>query len=180
MELEKSFFTRDTETVAKDLLGCKVIRKGMGGKIVETEAYLEDDPASHAYPRKTERNRLMYETNSRVYVYLCYGLHYMLNFTAEKDGVGGILIRALEPIEGVEKMKENRGVEDKENLCSGPGKICNALNISKELNGTKIGEEIELEEGSNPDFETSTRIGINKAQDRELRFYIPGNKFVSH
>jgi DNA-3-methyladenine glycosylase len=179
MKIEKSFFARDTETVAKDLLGCKIIRNGMAGKIVETEAYLEDDPASHAYPRKTERNRLMYETHGRVYVYLCYGIHHMLNFTAEKEGTGGVLIRALEPLEGIGEMKKNRGVGKKENLCNGPGKICEALKISKELNGTKAGEEIELEEGSNPDFETSTRIGINKAQDRELRFYIPDNKFVS-
>lgn len=180
MQVEKSFFARDTETVAQELLGCQVMKNGMKGKIVETEAYLENDSASHAYPRKTERNRLMYETHGRVYIYLCYGIHHMLNFTTEKDGTGGILIRALEPLEGIERMKENRGVDRKENLCNGPGKICEALHISKELNGTEIGEEIKIEKGSNPDFKTSTRIGINKAQNRELRFYIPGNRFVSH
>lgn len=179
MEIEKSFFARDTETVAKDLLGCTISRNGVKGKIVETEAYLEDDPASHAHPRKTERNRLMYETHGRVYIYLCYGIHYMLNFTTEKDGVGGILIRAIEPLESINQMKENRGIEKEENLCNGPGKICEALDISKEINGTEVGEKLELKSGSNPDYKTSTRIGINKAQDRELRFYIPGNKFVS-
>lgn len=179
MRIGKSFFARDTEKVAKDLLGCKIRRKGMAGKIVETEAYLGNDPASHAYPKKTERNRLMYETHGRVYVYICYGIHHMLNFTAEEGGVGGILIRAVEPLEGIDKMKENRGAEDESDLCDGPGKICEALDISKDLNGTELGEELVLEEGSVHKHRTSTRIGINKAQDRELRFYVPDNPYVS-
>ncbi|MFQ3274926.1 MAG: DNA-3-methyladenine glycosylase [Candidatus Nanohaloarchaea archaeon] len=179
MNVEKPFFARDTETIAKDLLGCVLCRKGMKGRIVETEAYLEDDPASHAYPKKTERNRLMYETHGRVYIYLCYGIHHMLNFTTEKDGVGGVLIRSLEPLEGVNKMRQNRGVEEKKDLCSGPGKICEALEISKEMNGTEVGEKLEIERETAERVEASTRIGINKSQNRELRYYIPYNSFVS-
>jgi DNA-3-methyladenine glycosylase len=179
MEIEKSFFSRDTEKVAEDLPGCVISRNGVKGKIVETEAYLEDDPASHAYPKKTERNRLMYDTHGQVYVYLCYGIHHMLNFTTEKNGVGGVLIRAIEPLEGIDKMRQNRGFEQKTELCSGPGKICEALEISKEMNGTEIGEKMEIEKESADKVETSTRIGINKAQNRDLRYYIPDNKFVS-
>ncbi|PSH00314.1 MAG: 3-methyladenine DNA glycosylase [Nanohaloarchaea archaeon SW_4_43_9] len=160
MQVEKSFFAGDTETVAQDLLGCRIRKNRMEGKIVETEAYLENDPASHAHPRKTRRNRLMYETYGKVYVYLCYGIHNMLNFTAEKNGVGGVLIRSLEPVEGVEKMKKNRKVEEEKNLCNGPGKICQAMDISKKHNETDMGEKIKILKGSEPEYEVSERIGL--------------------
>lgn len=177
--VSKDFFKQDTVEVAKDLLGCTIEKDGMKAKIVETEAYLEDDPASHAYPSKTGRNRLMYESYGKVYVYICYGIHNMLNFTTEKDGVGGVLIRAAKPLEGVEQIKQNRGIEEIENLCNGPGKVCEALGIDKQLNGTLIGDAIKLSKPFDPDHDRSTRIGISKAQDRELRFYIPENRFVS-
>lgn len=177
--MDKSFLADPVEKVAENLLGCQIRRNGMEGMIVETEAYLEDDPASHAHPGKTERNRLMYETHGKVYVYLCYGIHHMLNFTADENGVGGVLVRAIEPLEGIEQMKENRGVEEKEKLCNGPGKVCEALEITKDMNGTDVGEEIELEQGPEPKHQVSPRIGINQAENRELRYYIPGNRYVS-
>lgn len=174
-----NFFARDTETVAEDLIGCVIEKDGIRGRIVEAEAYLEDDPASHAYPRKTERNRLMYETHGKIYVYICYGIHQMLNFTADSEDAGGVLIRAVEPLKDVGKMRENRGVEEKQKLCDGPGKVCEAFGIDKSLSGEKIGETIKLEKERNPEIEVSRRIGISKAEDRTLRFYERGSRFVS-
>lgn len=178
--MEKSFFARDTREVAKDLIGCILEKDSIRGRIVETEAYMEEDPACHAYPEKTSRNRLMYETHGKVYVYLCYGIHHMLNFTTEKENAGGVLIRAVEPLKGVEKMRENREVQKDRELCNGPGKICEALDIDKDLKGTEVGERIKLERCEAEEVEVSKRIGITKAVDRELRFFEPGNIYVSN
>lgn len=179
MGLQKSFFGRNTETVARALLGCKFQKENMKGRIVETEAYTGDDPACHAYPDKTERNQLLYETFGHAYIYLCYEIHSMLNFTTEKDGIGCVLVRALEPLEGVEQMRSNREVNKEKDLCNGPGKLCEALNIDRKLNGTEIGEIISVEKGDDPDYKTSTRIGISKAEDLERRFHVKGNIYVS-
>jgi DNA-3-methyladenine glycosylase len=175
----KEFFKNDTEKVAKKLLGCTIQKNGLKGKIVETEAYLEQDPASHAHPEKTERNRLMYETYGHVYIYKCYGLHNMLNFTTEKQSAGGVLIRSLKPVKGIEQMKQNRGIQDKQKLCDGPGKICEALKIDKEMKGTKVGEQIQIQKGQSPEIRKTERIGISKAQNRKLRYHIKNNKYVS-
>lgn len=178
--MEKKFFSRETETVARELLGSVIERDGMKVRVVETEAYLEDDPASHAHSGRTERNRLMYETFGRIYVYICYGIHNMLNFTTEKDSAGAVLIRAPEPVKGIEEMKQNRGIEDEEQLCNGPGKLCEAMGIEREMNGEEIGGSLDVEKTvERPEYETSSRIGISKAEDRELRYYIPDNDYVS-
>lgn len=177
--MDKRFFSNPTESVAKDLLGCTIAMDGLKGRIVETEAYLEDDLASHAHGGRTERNRIMYEEYGYVYIYLCYGIHNMLNFTTEKDNAGAVLIRALEPLEGLEEMRDNRGVEDEKDLCNGPGKLCEAFGIDKEMNETVVGEEIRVEEGESGEVEISTRVGISEAKDRELRFYEKGNRYVS-
>lgn len=178
--MDRNFFARETETVARELLGSVLEKGGMKARVVETEAYLEADPASHAHPEKTERNSLMYETHGKIYVYICYGIHNMLNFTTERDSAGAVLIRAAEPVEGIEEMKQNRGIEEEEQLCNGPGKLCEALGIEREMNGQEIGESLEVEKSEErSEHETSPRIGISRAEDRELRYYIPDNEYVS-
>ncbi len=177
--LPPSFFARDTVTVAKDLLGKIIAVKGMHARLVETEAYGRD-PASHAF-KKTERSKLMFDTYGYVYVYLIYGMYECLNFTTEKKEAGAVLIRAVEPLKGIEQMKKNRKTEKIDNLCSGPGKLCQALNITLAFNGKKLGKEVKM---YNDGFVvksigTSSRIGIKDALDLQWRFFVEGNGFVS-
>src|SRR3989344_4172869 len=169
-ELSSSFFTLDTVTVAQKLLGKVISVDGMQARIVETEAYGRD-PASHAYTR-TERSALMYDTHGHVYVYLIYGMHWCLNFTSDKNEAGAVLIRAVEPLTGIEKMKESRKIEKIIDLCSGPGKLCLALGIDKKYNGLKIGKEMKLfDDGFTVGkISCSSRIGIKDASDLQWRF----------
>ena len=177
--LPASFFARDTVTVAKELLGKIISVNGMQARIVETEAYGRD-PASHAYKR-TERSSLMFDTYGRVYVYLIYGMYWCLNITTEKNQAGAVLIRAVEPISGIEAMKKNRKKTDQHNLCSGPGKLCSALGIDKKFNGLKLGKEMAVfDDGFKfQKVSTSSRIGIKDSLDLQWRFFIEDNKFVS-
>ncbi len=177
--LPASFFARNTVTVAKELLGKVIVANGCRARIVETEAYGRD-PASHAFKR-TERSALMYDTYGHVYVYLIYGMYECLNFTTEKDEAGAVLIRALEPLQGIEAMKKNRKTDDIYNLCSGPGKLCQALGISRKYNGLKLGKEVKV---FNDGYEIkkmgfSSRIGIKDALHLPWRFFMEGNEFVS-
>lgn len=181
-----SFFARDSATVAKDLLGCTLVHGDIRGRIVETEAYYGNqdvkDPASHAFSGETERNRVMFGPAGRSYVYICYGIHHMLNVTTGEEGVpGAILIRAVEPLNGIEKMKENRGITDGQQLCNGPGKLCEAFGITKQHNdidittgSLRIGGQAAVE-----NVIQTTRIGISEGTDLELRFYERGNPHVS-
>lgn len=185
MRPNKDFYERDTADVAKDLLGKRLVRGVASGKIVETEAYYgNDDPASHASNGKTERNSLMFGEPGRVYVYLCYGMHHLLNVTTESEGVpGAVLIRAVEPLEGVGRMRENRGGGDITDLASGPGKLCEAFGIDRTHNGEKIfredstiritGEECVRGTGR------SKRIGVSEEHEEDLRFYIKDCEYVS-
>lgn len=174
-KLNKDFFKRNTIKVAKELLGKIIEYNGLKGKIVETEAYGQDE-ASHAY-KKTERSRLMYETFGKVYVYLVYGNYYCLNFTTEENKPGAVLIRAIEPLRGLDLMKKRRKSDD---LCSGPGKLCKAFNIDKNLNGTDINDKIKIYDNKLKfNIVKTTRVGISRAQGLKLRFYLKGNKFVS-
>ncbi|MBR9683903.1 DNA-3-methyladenine glycosylase [Candidatus Woesearchaeota archaeon] len=177
--LSKEFFERDTIKVAKELLGKIIEVNGIQARIVETEAY-SSDPASHAFKR-TERSALMFDTNAHVYVYLIYGMYHCLNFTTNKVGTAGaVLIRAVEPLEGIEKMKVRRNTQDIHNLCSGPGKLCSALGINKHFNGLKLGKEISVyDDGHKVKINQSSRIGIKDAQELQWRFFIENNKFVS-
>lgn len=173
-------FEDDAVDVAKQLLGKVISFGGMKARIVETEAY-KDDPASHAF-KKTERSALMFDTFGHVYVYLIYGIYNCLNFTTNPQGrPGAVLIRAVEPLQGVEEMKKRRGTENIFNLCSGPGKLCSALGIDKEVNGSRLGDQIKLHDDG---FDVkkigkSSRIGIKDALDLQWRFFIVGNEFVS-
>ncbi|MEW5896957.1 MAG: DNA-3-methyladenine glycosylase [Nanoarchaeota archaeon] len=178
-QLPSSFFARDTVKVARELLGKIISVNGFRGRIVETEAY-GTDPASHAY-RKTERSSIMFDTYGYVYVYLIYGMYNCINFTTEKDKAGAVLIRAVEPLNRLEELKQIRKTKDIANLCSGPGRLCRAFAIGKSFNGLKLGKEIRvLDDGFKViKIGSSSRIGIKDALDLQWRFFIEGNEFVS-
>lgn len=174
--------------MARDLLG-KVLRhetrQGVSsGRIVEVEAYLgEDDPASHAHRGPTPRARVMFGDGGRAYVYLSYGNHHCMNVVTDRKGVAGaVLIRALEPLEGIPLMRQRRGREEAEDLCSGPGKLAQALGITLAQNELDLGDSpLTLLEGAPPErILTSSRIGISRAKERPFRFFEPGNPHVSH
>jgi DNA-3-methyladenine glycosylase len=177
-EIGVDFFARDTLTVAADLLGVEMHYGGCAGIIVETEAY-RDDPASHAVQR-VGRARLMRETFGHIYIYKAYGLHLCLNFTTEKNGVGAVLIRALEPTQGLTNMRRRRSVDNVYELTNGPGKVCQALGIDAGLNGRPVGRELRLLRVCKPPLiMRRQRIGISKARDLEWRFLVAGNRFLS-
>ena len=180
--IPQEFYGRNTIDVAKDLLGKILVRvldrKTLSGIIVETEAYRStDDPASHSYRGKTERNSVMFGEVGRAYVYFTYGNHFCLNIVAKEESTpaGAVLIRAIEPVEGIKLMHGLRKTNDLYNLTSGPGKLTRALNITKKgemyiLNG---------KDTSDSSIIAASRIGIRVALDRQWRFLIADNKFVS-
>lgn len=178
----------DTEKLARYLIGKTVVRETprgrMAGRIVETEAYLEGDAAAHVYRGRTKRNRSLYLERGHAYVYFCYGVHYMLNVSGERDGVGGgVLIRAIEPIEGIEQMERCRGTKDALDLARGPGRVAEALVIGKRQDGLDLCAPGELWLGTAAravgEIAESVRIGITKDAHRVLRFYERGNPYVS-
>ena len=176
--LNRDFFARDTVIVAQDLIGTTLLVNQCAGRIVETEAYTTD-AASHA-AKRTKRSALMYETYGYLYVYFTYGMYYCLNFTTEREGIGAVLIRAVEPISGVEEMKRRRGIDEVKKLASGPGRLTQALGIDLSFNGKPLGREIKLRERANiPQISASRRIGITKATELVWRFFETGNPFVS-
>lgn len=186
--VKRAFFNKSTLETARDLLGCYLVSKSKDGeiigKIAETEAYLKDDPAAHSFAGKTKRNEVMFGPSGRAYVYFTYGMHYCFNVVTEKEGKGeAVLIRALEPIEGLELMKKRRKTADKRNLCSGPAKLTQALGITKEHNGIDLmGGELQLCLGEKINRENiiqTTRIGISKGENLPYRFFIKDNPFVS-
>lgn len=179
-QVSKKFFEQDAVDVAKKLLGKVISYNGMQGMIVETEAY-KKDPASHAY-KLTPRSEIMLKTHGKFYIYFIYGMYYCLNITTNKGDVGAVLIRALEPVKGIEKMMKNRGVADMKNLTSGPGKLCNAFGISKKLNGTSVDGKMKVldyKKFKSSEIIASKRIGISKGNDLDWRFYVKNNEFVS-
>jgi len=186
MRPSKQFFLKPTIDVAKNLLGCYLIHETkdgiVKGKIVETEAYLFDDEASHSLNGKTKRNEAMFLEGGRAYVYFTYGMHFCFNVVTNKEGIGeAVLIRALEPIKGIEIMKERRRNEDVKNLCNGPAKLVEAMGILKEHNGSDLlNGNLRLEKGESVgEIIETKRKGISKAKDLNYRFYIKGNEFVS-
>jgi DNA-3-methyladenine glycosylase len=172
------------------LLGCVLSRRTPEGllsvKIVETEAYHQDDPASHTYRGQTVRTAPMFNQGGHIYVYFTYGMHYCLNVVVGQKGVGeAVLLRAGEPISGIEVMKKHRGITNISNITNGPAKLCQSLGIiSTELSGKKLGPktlELKLgaEEVSEKEIMAAPRIGIQKAKDKKWRFYLKNNTFVS-
>ncbi len=185
MILPRRFYDRPTVEVARDLLGKVVVHGGVAGRIVETEAYLGlEDGAAHASRGLTARTKVIFGAPGHAYVYFIYGMYHCLNLVAEAEGSPGcVLIRALEPILGVEKMQQRRGVERLEALTSGPGKLTVAMGIDLNLNGADVtqGDFTVRRDGFLLDFPIAEgpRIGIRKAADWPLRFWLRGNRFVS-
>ena len=186
--LPRSFFARETRRVARALLGQVVVHvtaDGLtAGRIVETEAYLgPEDLASHAATRRRERIEIMWRDPGTAYIYRSYGIHAMLNVVAQpSDAIGAVLIRALEPIDGIPLMQERRGISDLRALCSGPGKLCQAMAIRLDQQGTDLvtsdtlwfakGDEI-------ASISASGRIGISQAKDDPWRYWVTGSPYVS-
>jgi len=193
--LPPAFYERDTVTVAKGLLGCLLVHqeeaKTTMGWIVEVEAYLRGDPAAHSFRGRTKRNSVMFGPPGHAYLYLIYGLHTCINVVTQPEGTGeAVLIRALEPAIGIELMEERRGTDDPLALASGPGKLTQALGITMDLNGTSLsGDRLQVlspitlpgrrPEGAAGEIVQTTRVGITKAADRPLRFYLKGSRYVS-
>jgi DNA-3-methyladenine glycosylase len=144
---------------------------------VEVEAYT-DDPASHGY-RRTERSAIMHDTYGHIYVYFIYGMYHCLNFTTDKDQVGAILVRAVEPLSGLQLMKKRRGIDSETKLCNGPGKLCQAFDININVNHSRVGEYLRLYHGRAEEILSSPRIGITKATDLHWRFFEKDSPFVS-
>lgn len=170
---------------AKALLGWKLVHDTPEGRIagfiVETEAYTQDDPASHTFRGPTQRNAAMFEEAGTVYVYFTYGMHYCVNIVCGHKGYGeGVLIRALQPVEGIEKMQHKRGLDAVSMLTNGPAKLTQALGITRELTGSVIGSKLHLEAGFAPEMVTQTkRVGISKAREHPWRFYVSNNPYIS-
>jgi DNA-3-methyladenine glycosylase len=184
VRLERSFFERSVHEVARDLVGCRLLFAGCGGTIVETESYERDDPACHAFVGLTERTKVLFGPPGRAYVYLSYGIHSLLNAVCEPEGeAAAVLIRAIEPTDGVERMRARRGPRPDADLCSGPGKLTEALGVGLGENGADLCREPFLleppPEGERPEVLVGPRIGITKAVERPWRFCAAGSPHVS-
>jgi DNA-3-methyladenine glycosylase len=182
--LPRTFFERSVHEVARDLIGCRLFYEGRGGTIVEAESYERDDPACHAYAGLTERTEVLFGPPGRAYVYLSYGIHSLLNAVAEPEGkAAAVLIRALEPTAGLEAMRERRRGRPDRELCSGPGKLTEALGVGLGENGADLGRDPFLllppEEEWRGEVVAGPRVGISKAVDRPWRFCAAGNGHVS-
>jgi DNA-3-methyladenine glycosylase len=182
--LQPSFFERSVQEVARDLVGCRLFYEGCGGTIVETESYERDDPACHAYVGRTARTEVLFGPPGRAYVYLSYGIHSLLNAVAEPEGdAAAVLIRALQPTEGLEEMRRRRGVDGDEQLCSGPGKLTEALGVSLKDNRADLCRDpfllLPRADGWTGEIVTGPRVGITKAVERPWRFTLAGNRHVS-
>ena len=178
------FFDRSVHDVARDLIGCRLFFDGVGGTIVETESYERDDPACHAYVGLTDRTEVLFGPPGFAYVYLSYGIHSLLNAVCEPEGeAAAVLIRALEPTARLETMRARRGDRPDVELCSGPGKLTEALGIGLERNGADLAADPFLLLLPQPDWSgriiTGPRVGITKAVERPWRFTLEGSSFVS-
>ncbi|MDX6563709.1 MAG: DNA-3-methyladenine glycosylase [Gaiellales bacterium] len=174
---------RSSLEVARDMIGCELLVDGVGGTVVECEAYASHEPASHSFPGPTPRNASMFGPAGRIYVYRSYGIHWMLNnVCGELEGAGeAVLVRALEPTAGLETMRERRGRESLLDLCRGPGRLGQALAIGPDLDGERIGAgrvELRIAEAGGPVVQTP-RIGITRAVELPWRFLLADSPYVS-
>ncbi len=180
--LRRAFFDRSVHKVAPELIGATLLVDGVGGVIVEVEAYHHTDPAAHSYVGPTERNEVMFGPSGYAYVYRSYGIHWCLNFVCEREGsASAVLIRALEPTAGIAAMRRRRGLSELRKLCSGPGKLGQALAIDRSFNGLPLDcTPFELRARTfEPEIVTGSRIGISKAVELPWRYGLKGSAFVS-
>ncbi len=181
-KLNRNFFNRSVHEVAPDLIGATLLVGGVGGRLVEVEAYHHTDPAAHSYRGPTERNSVMFGPPGYAYVYRSYGIHWCLNFVCEPAGsASAVLIRALEPTAGLPAMRRRRGVTEARLLCSGPGRLCEALGVTGRHNGLALDKppfELFAREGE-VKLVAGPRIGISKATEKPWRYGEQGSRFLS-
>jgi len=180
--LKRAFFARSVHKVAPDLIGATLLVNGVGGVIVELEAYHHTEPAAHSFNGPTPRNAVMFGPGGFVYVYRSYGIHWCVNFVCEREGsASAVLIRALEPTHGIAAMRRRRGLHDERSLCSGPGKLTQALGITHAHNGLALDVPpfaLHARTGK-IEIATGVRIGITKAAELPWRYGLKGSKFLS-
>jgi DNA-3-methyladenine glycosylase len=180
--LGRGFFARSVHTVAPDLIGAELLFNGIGGRIVEVEAYHHTDPAAHSFRGRTERNAVMFGPPGYAYVYRSYGIHWCVNFVCEREGsASAVLIRAIEPMQGLAAMRRRRGVKEERLLCSGPGRVCQALGISGAHNGLALDAppfELRVRNAA-VEVVSGPRIGITKGVESPWRYGLAGSRFLS-
>jgi DNA-3-methyladenine glycosylase len=179
MTLGADFFARSVHEVAPEVIGVTLLVDGVGGRIVEVEAYDHEDPASHSFGGQTVRNTTMFGPPGRAYVYRSYGIHWCLNLVCEPRSA--VLIRALEPTDGLETMRARRGLDELRLLCSGPGRLCQALGVTRDHDGMRLDRPpFELRpRDREPELATAPRIGITRAAKLEWRYVEKGSRFLS-
>lgn len=180
--LTQKFFARSVHEIAPELIGATLLFNGAGGVIVEVEAYHHTDPAAHSFGGRTERNAVMFGPPGYAYVYRSYGIHWCLNFVCEREGsASAVLIRALEPTKGLASMRRRRGMKELRQLCSGPGKLCEALGITRGQNALPLdAKPFQIFAPAEPaKIVKGVRIGITKAMEKPWRYGLKGSKFFS-
>jgi DNA-3-methyladenine glycosylase len=182
VKLDRTFFARSVHEVAPDLVGVKLLVDGVGGLIVEVEAYDHEDPAAHGYRGRTERNASMFGPPGHAYVYRSYGIHWCLNLVCEEEGVASAaLLRALEPTDGLDEMRARRGLDEPRLLCAGPGRLCQALGVTREHDGLPLDRPPFALEARERDVDVAAgpRIGLTRATDQPWRYGLAGSRFLS-
>jgi DNA-3-methyladenine glycosylase len=180
--VRRDFFARSVHDVAPELVGATLVVNGVGGRIVEVEAYDRQDPASHGFHGETPRNRSMFGPPGHAYVYRSYGIHWCLNLVCEEEGAAAaVLVRALEPTRGLDVMRERRGLEDERLLCAGPGRLCQALAVTGEHDGLRLDHRpFALKEAPAPaQVVSGPRVGISRAAELPWRYGLVGSPFLS-
>ena len=180
--LGREFFARSVHEVAPELVGCTLVVDGVGGRIVEIEAYDGEDPASHGFRGRTKRNRSMFGPPGHAYVYRSYGVHWCLNLVCDAEGrAEAALVRALEPTRGLDVMRRRRGVADERLLCSGPGRLCQALGVTREHDGLALDRRPFAVLAAPQDVEVvrGPRVGISRAVELPWRYGLAGSPFLS-
>ena len=180
--LTRRFFDRSVLEVAPDLIGATLLVGGVGGAIVELEAYHHTDPAAHSYRGRTDRNAVMFGPPGYAYIYRSYGIHWCLNFVCEGEGsASAVLIRALQPVTGLATMRRRRGLSDERLLCAGPGRLCEALAVTHAHNGLRLDRQpFALYARTEPvEIAVGPRIGLTKAVERPWRYGLAGSRFLS-
>jgi DNA-3-methyladenine glycosylase len=182
VRLGRDWFERDVHEVARGLIGATLLVDGVGGTIVEVEAYHHEDPAAHGFRGRTLRNATMFGPAGHIYVYRSYGVHWCMNFVCAEEGVAdAVLLRALEPTHEIDRMRVRRGLQDERLLCAGPGRVCQALAVTREHDGSRVDRPpFELRARTHePEISTGPRIGITKAAELPWRYGLAGSRFLS-